>query len=197
MIQKLCRRIMRTKTNVCIYWNNFSLCKLSSLVVKCCPQGKGYMWALLGQLLCIWAIVDTLVVKSLRRKGGMLEREEAGRCLGWFGTHVQWSRPCQGWFAGVGGWISRKQGASLGHRFLTEKIWMGALGNPRRSDLPFFFLKIFWTPFKAFIECVTILFLFYVLNFWPHGMWDLSSQARDWTHTRCIGRWSLNHRTAR
>ena len=42
----------------------------------------------------------------------------------------------------------------------------------------FFFFKNFflmWTIFKVFIEFVTILLLFYVLVFWPRGMWDLSS----------------------
>ena len=29
-----------------------------------------------------------------------------------------------------------------------------------------------WTIFKAFIEFVTLLFLFYVLVFRPGGMWD-------------------------
>ena len=33
-----------------------------------------------------------------------------------------------------------------------------------------------WTIFKVFIEFVTILLLFYVLVFWPQGMWDLSSR---------------------
>ena len=33
-----------------------------------------------------------------------------------------------------------------------------------------------WTIFKAFIEFVTLLFLFYVLVFWSGGMWDLGSQ---------------------
>ena len=54
-----------------------------------------------------------------------------------------------------------------------------------------------WTIFKVFIEFVTISLLFYVLGFWPWGMWDLSSLARDWTCIPCIGRWSLNHWTAR
>ena len=31
---------------------------------------------------------------------------------------------------------------------------------------------LMWTIFKAFIEFVTLLFLFYVLVFWPGGMWD-------------------------
>ena len=63
----------------------------------------------------------------------------------------------------------------------------------------FFFLKIFmmWTIFKVFIEFVTILLLFYVLVFWPGGMWDLSSPTRDRTHTPCMGRRSLNHWTTR
>ena len=31
-----------------------------------------------------------------------------------------------------------------------------------------------WTILKIFIEFVTILLLFYVLVFWPHGKWDLT-----------------------
>ena len=30
-----------------------------------------------------------------------------------------------------------------------------------------------WTNFKAIIEFVALLFLFYVLAFWPRGIWDL------------------------
>ena len=52
------------------------------------------------------------------------------------------------------------------------------------------FLSFF---FKGFIKFVTILLLFYVLVFWPWGMWDLSSPTRDWTLTSCIGKQSLNH----
>ena len=44
---------------------------------------------------------------------------------------------------------------------------------------------------KIFIEFVTILF--YVLVFWPPGMWDLSSPTRDRTCSPCIGSRSLNH----
>ena len=33
----------------------------------------------------------------------------------------------------------------------------------------FFFM---WNIFKVFIESDTIFFLFYVLFFWPQGMWD-------------------------
>ena len=50
---------------------------------------------------------------------------------------------------------------------------------------------------KVFIEFVTSLLLFHVLAFWVQGMWDLSSLTRDWTYTHCIGRWSLNHWTAK
>ena len=38
-----------------------------------------------------------------------------------------------------------------------------------------------WTIFKVFIELITILLLFYVLVFWPQGMWDLRSPTRDRT----------------
>ena len=63
-----------------------------------------------------------------------------------------------------------------------------------------FFPKIFflmWTIFKIFIEFITILLLFYVLVFWPWGMWDFSLPTRDRTHILCTGRQSLNHWTTR
>ena len=37
--------------------------------------------------------------------------------------------------------------------------------------------------YNDFIEPVTILLLFYVLIFWPGGMWALSSLTRDQTYT--------------
>ena len=69
-------------------------------------------------------------------------------------------------------------------------------------SFPFLFKVFFFFDvgqfFKVLIELVTILLLFYfVFVFLPWGMWDLSSQTRDWTHTPCIGRRSLNHWTAR
>ena len=66
------------------------------------------------------------------------------------------------------------------------------LMNPTKLYLFFFFFGC--GPFlMVFVEFVTILFLFYVLVFWPQGMWDLSSLTRDRTHTSCIGRQTLNH----
>ena len=58
-----------------------------------------------------------------------------------------------------------------------------------------FFLRC--TNLKVFIDFVTILLLFYVLVFWPRGLWDLSSPTRDRTHTIYIGRQSLNYWTTR
>ena len=64
-----------------------------------------------------------------------------------------------------------------------------------------------WTIFKAFIEFVTGLLLFYVLVFWLQGMWDLSPLTGDQTHTPCfvkrslffffLRKRSLNHWTTR
>ena len=63
----------------------------------------------------------------------------------------------------------------------------------------FFPLKIFWCGpiLKSLLNFVTTLLLFYILVFWPQGIWDLSSLTRDRTCTPCIGRRSLNHWTAR
>ena len=66
----------------------------------------------------------------------------------------------------------------------------------KNKPLLFFFFKIFFDVdhfFKVFIEFGTTLPLFYVLVFWPQGMWDPSSLTRDRTHTPCTGRLSLNH----
>ena len=54
-----------------------------------------------------------------------------------------------------------------------------------------------WFVFRVFFEFVVILLLFYVLVFWPRGMWDLSSLTRDQTRTPCIGKQSPNHWTTR
>ena len=47
------------------------------------------------------------------------------------------------------------------------------------------FLKVFVEFFIASVDCVLV--------FWSWGMLDLSSLTRDWPHTSCNGRWSLNH----
>ena len=54
-----------------------------------------------------------------------------------------------------------------------------------------------WIIFKVFIEFCTVLFLFYVLVFWPWGVGDLSYPSRDRTFTPCAGRESFNHWTTR
>ena len=52
----------------------------------------------------------------------------------------------------------------------------------------YLFFKAFfmWTIFKVFMECVTILPLFYVLGFWLWDVWDLSSLTRNSSHTPAL-----------
>ena len=85
-------------------------------------------------------------------------------------------------------------------------IWFPGLICTRRTRnlslilsffVSFFFLFLMWTMFKVFIECVTILLLFFVLVFWPQGIEDLSSPRRDCSCSLCIRRGSLNHGTTR
>ena len=45
--------------------------------------------------------------------------------------------------------------------------------------------------------CYNIASAVYVLVFWPLGIWDFSSPARDQTQTPCTGRLRLNHWTSR
>ena len=50
------------------------------------------------------------------------------------------------------------------------------------SKLILLLFKVFFfdvTFLKVFTEFVTMLLLFYVLVFWPQGMWNLSSPTRD------------------
>ena len=56
----------------------------------------------------------------------------------------------------------------------------------------FFFFFFFFLTRTIFIEFFTILILFHVLVFWPQGMWHLSPQTKNPTHTICIGKPSLN-----
>ena len=53
-----------------------------------------------------------------------------------------------------------------------------------------------WAIFLNF-KCVRVVFVFYVLVFWPWGMWGLSSLTKNQTYNPCIGKGSLNHWTTR
>ena len=73
-------------------------------------------------------------------------------------------------------------------------------GESRNWPRGFMFLPrppLMWTVFKVFIEFVKILLLFYVLGLGLWTVWGLSPLTRALTHTRCVGRWSLNHWAAR
>lgn len=69
----------------------------------------------------------------------------------------------------------------------------GALRIQSTHLIHLFFVKIFFfwmqTILKVFVGCFTPLFLVCVLFFfWPRGMQDLSSLARDQPRASCIGR---------
>ena len=60
------------------------------------------------------------------------------------------------------------------------------------------FFKFLCGPFlKSLFDLLQYCFYFIFLAFWPRGMRNLNSLTKDWTHTPCIGRWSLNYWTAR
>ena len=65
------------------------------------------------------------------------------------------------------------------------------------SELAKRFILLLLYFFKVLIESFVMLLLFGVLIVWLWGIWDLNSPTRDQTCTSCIGRWSLNHWTAR
>ena len=60
-----------------------------------------------------------------------------------------------------------------------------------------FFFKMWTIFFKSLLNLLQYCFCFYVLVFWPQGMWDFSSPTRDRTCTPRVGRQSFNHWTAR
>ena len=65
---------------------------------------------------------------------------------------------------------------------------------PHPWEIAFLF---FFFSFMSLLNLLQYCFCFMFWSFWPWGMWDLSSLTGDWTHTSCIGRWSLNQWTVR
>ena len=88
-----------------------------------------------------------------------------------------------------------------GLEWLVQTLHLDFLIVSQSIDQQDFFLNVYiylcGPFFKVFIEFLTISFLFYVLVFWPQGMWDFSSPTRYWTCTPCIGSQSLKHWTTR
>ena len=71
-----------------------------------------------------------------------------------------------------------------------------------RDELYFFlyFLKdiLKCGPFlKSLLNLLQYCYCSMFLVFWPQGVWDLSSQTRDWTCAVCLGRRNRNHWTTR
>ena len=96
------------------------------------------------------------------------------------------------------GWCVAVQGVTKSQTWLAD--WTTAAGGECRGPIPenwcfFFFFKIFWCePFlKSLLNLLPSCFCFMCWDFWPQGIWDLSSLTRDQAHTPCLGRWSLNH----
>ena len=98
----------------------------------------------------------------------------------------------------------------LHHESLTTFLFLlvvmvGGGGSDSSNSRPVYFFKrlfdvdhFFFNDVDHFLKCLlTLLHLFYVLGFWPQGMWDVSSLTRDRTRTTCLGRQSPNHWTAR
>ena len=92
-------------------------------------------------------------------------------------------------------WVSRWRSKEM----IPDNLILVFSPHNAKGFLFFFFFKTYFDVdhFKVFLEFVTILFLGFFFFFWPWGMWDLSSPARDWTCSPCIGRQSLHHWTAR
>ena len=79
-------------------------------------------------------------------------------------------------------WLSEGQNASLG--------WRGRVNHN-------FSLSFLTTlPWSEFLLIPTLLIFSFFIFDHTHVMWGLSSPTRDRTCAPCIGRQSLNHRTA-
>ena len=63
-------------------------------------------------------------------------------------------------------------------------------GSPTRLFLKY---KVFFYIFIDFVTILLLYYVWYVLVFWPQGMWNLSSLAGDGAHTPFTGRRCLNH----
>jgi len=71
----------------------------------------------------------------------------------------------------------KKEGGYMNYFIKKSKLLFLRLSLSFKS---FFFFFLMWASFNVFTEFVTKLPLFYALFFfWPRGMWDPSSLARD------------------
>ena len=77
-------------------------------------------------------------------------------------------------------------------------------GSPVYATPPLLFSLMIEIHLSQSADHITVsvflsFFFFFFFNFWPHpeAYGILSSLTRDWTHTPCIGRQSLNHWTTR
>ena len=117
--------------------------------------------------------------------------------LRWLLERLQWSHsyPNTEWETWGGG-KEKNEGEICVSCFslLKELSWKSQVTTFFRT---FFFFFLMWTIFKVFIEFVTILLLFPVLDFWLWGMWDLNSLTWCQTCTPCTGRRSPNRWTSR
>ena len=79
--------------------------------------------------------------------------------------------------------------------------WTLTSSSQQRFSFFLFFISSFFgcgSLLKSFYwTCHHIASVLCCFIFWPRGVWDLSSQTRNWTCTRCIGRQSLNPSTTR
>ena len=77
--------------------------------------------------------------------------------------------------------------------FSLPQPWKSGLKGQNLLENSFLFVCFLMSLLNLLKYCFYSMFLV----FWPRSMWDLSFLTRDWTHTSCIGRWSLNHWTTR
>ena len=121
-----------------------------------------------------WASVFISVKLVILKAPGWFEGKDRYFCPIWTKNLKKNGYTC------ISNWITLLYTWNTQHRkstILQHKIRMFNFFK----HISFFFNSPYWI-------CYNI-----VSVFWPWGMWDFSSIARDWTHTSCTGRWSLNH----
>ena len=69
-------------------------------------------------------------------------------------------------------------------------VWADFWRRKREHYLHIIILSLYWICYNITSVASVLGLLFFFL---PWGMWDLSSQTRDWSLTPCIGRQSLRH----
>ena len=156
---------------------------------------KDWNWSWNSNTLATWC--EELTHWKRLRCWERLKVEGEGDDRGWNGRMASPTQWTWVWTSFGSWWWTGKPGVvqPMGPQSQTQVTEMNWTDNPKICNERLRTLIPVWRFIISSIY--TILLLFYILRFWPWGIWDCNSLTRDWTCSPYIGKQSLNHWTTR